>query len=319
MTARLEDIGFYTLSNARTKQASACSPLWRCEIVLTDRCNFKCPYCRGLRPDLVGAMRLEQANRTLDYWIADGLKNVRFSGGEPTLYPHLEALVTRCKLGGVEHIAVSTNGSASRHYYESILAAGVNDVSVSLDGCCSSIGDAMSGVKGQWDRVVENIRWLAERTYVTVGMVFTASNLPQCREAVVFASRLGVADVRIIPAAQYASALTSLADLPEDTLSRLPILRYRIENAQQGRPVRGTTAHHRCALVLDDMAVAHMWHFPCIIYLREGGDPIGKVGPGMRQERALWSSRHEPWNDPICSKMCLDVCCDYNSTYARYH
>jgi sulfatase maturation enzyme AslB (radical SAM superfamily) len=42
----LESIGFYTLSDARVKQASVRSPLWRGELVLSARCNFKCPYCR---------------------------------------------------------------------------------------------------------------------------------------------------------------------------------------------------------------------------------------------------------------------------------
>ena len=42
---RLEDIGFYTLSDARAAGASASSPLWRCEMILTDLCNLRCRYC----------------------------------------------------------------------------------------------------------------------------------------------------------------------------------------------------------------------------------------------------------------------------------
>ena len=45
---KLEEIGFYTLTDERAKQASITSPLWRAELIITDRCNFKCPYCRGL-------------------------------------------------------------------------------------------------------------------------------------------------------------------------------------------------------------------------------------------------------------------------------
>lgn len=44
---KLEEIGFYTLSDARAASASATSPLSRCELVLSARCNFKCPYCRA--------------------------------------------------------------------------------------------------------------------------------------------------------------------------------------------------------------------------------------------------------------------------------
>ena len=74
-----------------------------------------------------------------------------------------------------------------------------------------------------------------------------------------------------------------------------------------------------CRLMLDDMAVAAGWHFPCIIYLREGGSPVGKVGSSMREDRAEWSKAHEPWDDPICSDMCLDVCVEYNAAAGAYH
>ena len=89
MSTHLEDIGFYTLCDARAERTSITSPMWRCEMILTDLCNFKCPYCRGLREDLVGSIPIDTALSVLDIWIADGLKNVRFTGGEPTLYPGL--------------------------------------------------------------------------------------------------------------------------------------------------------------------------------------------------------------------------------------
>ena len=69
----------------------------------------------------------------------------------------------------------------------------------------------------------------------------------------------------------------------------------------------------RCWLALDDMASAQGKHFPCIIHLRDGVNPIGMVGDDTRQERALWSKHHNAWEDPICRKNCLDVCIDYNN------
>ena len=44
---KLEEIGFYTLDDERAKHASETSPLWRCELLLTNKCNFHCPYCRA--------------------------------------------------------------------------------------------------------------------------------------------------------------------------------------------------------------------------------------------------------------------------------
>jgi hypothetical protein len=49
---KLEDIGFYTLSDSRCVSATDTTNLMRCELILTDACNFSCKYCRGQRKDL---------------------------------------------------------------------------------------------------------------------------------------------------------------------------------------------------------------------------------------------------------------------------
>lgn len=310
---KLEDIGFYTLSDTRSRQCSASSPLWRCELIVTDRCNFSCPYCRGLKPDLRGDMSFDEAKRTCDIWIREGLKNVRFSGGEPTLWPRLCDLVKHCRDGGVRRIAISTNGSAPLSIYDALLSSGVNDFSVSLDACCAECGDKMAGGrKGAWDRVVSGIRYLAKRSYTTVGMVFTDENVRSCVELVLFADSLGVSDIRVVPSAQFNRALEFLKELPSDVLARHPILRYRVEN---GGVVRGMRPKDcgKCRLALDDMAVAGGWHFPCIIYMREGGNPIGRVGNDIRSARSEWVEHHDSHADRICVSMCLDVCIEYNN------
>ncbi|GAI47555.1 unnamed protein product, partial [marine sediment metagenome] len=113
---KLEEIGFYTLSDKRAKESSATSPMWRCEMILTEKCNFHCLYCRGLRKDCRGDMPLLRAKYILSQWLAEDLQNIRFSGGEPTLYPYLNDLVKMCD--NVKRIAISTNGSADFDVYK---------------------------------------------------------------------------------------------------------------------------------------------------------------------------------------------------------
>lgn len=309
----LEQIGFYTLSDRRARNVSATSPLMRCELILTDACNFRCGYCRKLEDG--GSLPLDKAKETVTLWAAEGLRNVRFSGGEPTVYRGLEELVRFTKALGVERIAISTNGSASLSYYKRLIDAGVNDLSISLDACCAAYGDQIAGVEGSWERVVQNIRDLSKLTYVTLGIVVTEQTVGQLLETIEFAASLGPADIRIISAAQFNELLAAAMELPQDILDRFPILRYRIENLKQGRNVRGfrETDSRRCGLVLDDMAVNGGKHFPCIIYMRENGKAIGPVGPNMRKEREEWYQTHDTHKDPICRKNCLDVCIDHNN------
>jgi molybdenum cofactor biosynthesis enzyme MoaA len=318
---KLEDIGFYTLSDARAKNASVDSPLQRCELILTDKCNFNCPYCRGVREDIKGTLPYTAARSTIRLWSNEGLKNIRFSGGEPTLYKELPRLVKLARIFGVKRIAISTNGSASLKYYKYLIKCGVNDISISLDACCASYGDKMCGIAGAWAKIVANIKALSNLTYVTVGIVFTEETKDTIGDVVNFASGLGVADIRVIPAAQYSKTNNPLQQIEEEILDKHPILKYRVKNFLKDRNVRGiqNTDTNRCPLVLDDMAVAQQYHFPCIIYLREGGETIGVLGSHVRVARGLWEFLHDTHIDPICKNNCLDVCIDYNNKVRSYH
>lgn len=311
MKMNLTEIGFYTLSDERAAQATHESPLWRCEILVTKDCNFNCPYCRSIGPE--NALTWEEAKEVLDYWIDEGLKNVRFSGGEPTMWPHLKQAVEYCRDNGVERIAVSTNGSADPYQYAVLLVAGVNDFSISLDACCAEDNKRMTGRNAVFDRVVRNIKALAARTYVTVGVVLTEDNMEQLSDIIDYAKSLGVADVRVIPAAQHGAMLEI-----ENTVD-MPILDYRYGNSQNGETVRGLrdTDNNRCPLILDDMAVIGNKHYPCIIYAREGGDEIGTIGESTREDRRKWSESHDVLTDAICSANCLDVCRDYNNKHKQ--
>lgn len=316
----LKNIGFYTLEDERAKNVSLETPYWRCELILTDKCNFKCPYCRGIDEEHQGNMAYQDAKRVVDLWADGGLKNVRFSGGEPTVWKNLLKLVKHTKSRGVERIALSTNGSAPYKKYVELIEAGVNDLSISLDACCASTGDTMAGnIEGSWKTVVDNIRELSKITYVTVGVVLTEENIEEFNKIVEFAAYdLNVSDIRVISAAQWNDdfkAKVKTLEVDENILNYNPILKYRLEHFKEGRNVRGIqeTDCNKCSLVLDDMAVLDGEHYPCIIYLREGGKPIGKVSENMRNERKEWFDRTNTFKNPICKNNCLDVCIDYNN------
>ena len=126
---------------------------------------------------------------------------------------------------------------------------------------------------------------------------------------------MGVDDIRVIPSAQYNKALTKLKNINIEIINRFPILKYRVNNIKKDFGIRGMkqTDCGRCWLALDDMAVAGKWHFPCIIYLREDGNPIGIMSEKAREERYDWVMKHNSYDDTICRNNCLDVCINYNN------
>jgi MoaA/NifB/PqqE/SkfB family radical SAM enzyme len=325
---KLEKIGFYTLSEERVKNASVCSQMKRGEIIITEYCNFKCPYCRGLDKLIfsdrkIKQLSLEEIKQIIDYWCVPlPIENIRLSGGEPTLHKDIIEIVKYAKNKQVKRIAISTNGSNRFSLYQDLINAGCNDFSVSLDACCAADGDKMAGnIRNSWDKVISNIEKMSKLTYVTVGIVLTEQNINSVIETVKLAHKLGVADIRIISSAQWNQPIPQMAKIDKEILDIHPILKYRVQNFIEGGHVRGLNPNscNKCGLVLDDSAIAGIYHYPCIIYMREKGKPIGLVSNNMRKERFEWYKKHNSLQDEICSRNCLDVCENYNKKFEEYH
>lgn len=322
----LKSIGFYTLSNERAANASETSQMKRCELIITEYCNFKCPYCRGLKAEIYGErqikeLALSEIKQNIDFWCEnEPLENIRFSGGEPTLHKNIVEIVAYAKEKGISRIAISTNGSNKIELYQQLVDAGCNDFSISLDACCADDGDKMAGgINGSWDKVIKNIELISKMTYVTVGVVLTPENIDNTIETIRFAHKLGVADIRIISAAQWNEPIPRLNEVESEIIDAHPILKYRIKHFAEGRNVRGMveTDSKTCGLVLDDSVIAGDFHFPCVIYMREKGEPVGRVSKNMRAERAEWHKTHNCFEDDICRNNCLDVCIDYNNKFKQ--
>lgn len=333
----LEKIGFYTLSDKRASETSLTSDLQRCELILTDMCNFKCPYCRGMKDEDKGHISWEKAEFIVRMWGANNLQNIRFSGGEPTMWrvkdqagnsKDLVDIVALAKEVGVKRIAISTNGSMRASYYDRLLDAGVTDFSISLDSCCAETGDKMAGdKKGAWEKVISNIKYLSAKTYVTVGVVFTPENIEEFCHLVEFADNLGVHDIRILSSSQWNKEFYDIR-IPQEYLDKYPILKYRMEHFAGEVHVRGLSDSDNtaCPLMIDDMAILNGKHYPCIIAMREHEDPIGEIDftltpeeaiKKVRLERLRWIQTNNTHENSICKKNCLDVCRDYNNSVQR--
>ena len=176
-------------------------------------------------------------------------------------------------------------------------------------------------IPGVFEKIVENIREISKLTYVTVGVVLTPETVNRIIDIIKFADSLDVSDIRVISAAQWNEPIEALKQVPEEILTKYPILRFRVNQLLHGKNVRGMikTDAPKCALVLDDSVIAGDFHFPCVIYMREKGEAVGRVSPTMRQERIKWFDGHNCFEDPICKENCLDVCIAYNNKYADFH
>lgn len=313
----LDKIGFYTLRDERARTCSTTSPMTRACFMVTGRCNFSCPYCNG--PACDRDFTVEQVGTLLVDLAAHGLGAVRFTGGEPTLHKGLPEMVRIARTLGIPKIAVSTNGASRPELYQKLVKAGVNDFSISADCQDLELAAKLSGRPGTWDRVKENIRMLSALTYVNIGTTITADNLEKIPETLAFLGELGVADIKLATATQFQREIPHeiLDRIPQALLDRMPVLRYRVEHYRAGRPVRGLVEgrdSHHCWWVQDDIVLTPDGHYPCIVYPREKGKPIGPLGTvaEMRAARLEWARAGDTHTDAICAPFCMDIFADCN-------
>jgi len=124
-------------------------------ISLTDRCNFRCPYCMPERPEFMDrADRLSRAelSRILMLFVAElGVNRLRLTGGEPLLRRDLEGIIEDAQAlrpFGLERISLTSNAALLEKRAASLKAAGVDDLNISLDAIDPAIFAKLSGGRG---------------------------------------------------------------------------------------------------------------------------------------------------------------------------
>ncbi|MDS1268883.1 GTP 3',8-cyclase MoaA [Lipingzhangella sp. LS1_29] len=108
-------------------------------VSLTDRCNLRCTYCmpaEGLdwlpKPELLSAAELARLIRVGVTRL--GIREIRFTGGEPLLRRELpEIIAAASELEPRPHTALTTNGIGLRRIAPELARAGLDRVNVSLD------------------------------------------------------------------------------------------------------------------------------------------------------------------------------------------
>jgi GTP 3',8-cyclase len=145
-------------------------PLRDLRISVTDRCNFRCPYCmpkevfgrdyRFLPRDEI--LRLEEISRLASVFVGLGVEKLRITGGEPTVRRGLSDLVAmlaalRTPDGRPLDLAMTTNGSALRALAQPLADAGLRRVTVSLDSLDDETFRRMNGVDVPVSKVLDGI------------------------------------------------------------------------------------------------------------------------------------------------------------------
>ncbi|MBI5891572.1 MAG: GTP 3',8-cyclase MoaA [Nitrosomonadales bacterium] len=145
-------------------------PLRDLRISVTDRCNLRCTYCMP-REIFDGShaflprgelLSFEEIERIARQFLRLGVQKIRLTGGEPLLRHGIERLVEKlARLQTVEgkplEIAMTTNGVILARKARALREAGLDRVTVSLDGLSDATFKTMSDSKVSVATVLDGI------------------------------------------------------------------------------------------------------------------------------------------------------------------
>ena len=141
-------------------------PISDLRISVTDRCNFRCPYCmpkEAFGPDhpFLAAERLmtrDELLRIVGSFVALGVRKVRLTGGEPLLRTDLPDIIRSIKGDlGVPDVSLTTNGWFLGKQAKALKQAGLDRLNVSVDALDNAIAGRMNGLGFSSSRVLEAV------------------------------------------------------------------------------------------------------------------------------------------------------------------
>jgi MoaA/NifB/PqqE/SkfB family radical SAM enzyme len=158
---------------------------------LTNKCNLHCLHCLNSS----GNEDPEALSTEKIFKLIDDLKKIKvtkmyLTGGEPSLHPDFDAIVTYIKSKGIE-IALASNGMDIADKI-SIIKETVSNVSLSLDGI-GELHDKFRGTQGSFDNLMNSISLLINNGIkVRVSSMVWKENIDQLEQMILLAKKMGV-------------------------------------------------------------------------------------------------------------------------------
>ncbi len=133
-------------------------------VSITDRCNYKCVYCRtGEHGAQYPELPIDDYLRMIRLFVGLGIEKVRLTGGEPLLRHGLLDLLR--ELAGLRtlndkplDLALTTNGHLLDSLAGPLKDAGLNRITVSMDAVDAPTFERITRIPGSFQKVLSGVR-----------------------------------------------------------------------------------------------------------------------------------------------------------------
>ena len=133
-------------------------------VSITDRCNYKCVYCRtGTEGAQYAELPTRDYLRLIRIFVSLGIEKVRLTGGEPLLRKDIVSLVSQVSRlhaisGDPLDIAITTNGHLLAELAAPLADAGLSRITVSMDAVDPTTFARITRVPGSFEKVLAGLR-----------------------------------------------------------------------------------------------------------------------------------------------------------------
>ncbi|HEV2272813.1 MAG TPA: GTP 3',8-cyclase MoaA [Acidobacteriaceae bacterium] len=140
-------------------------------VSVTDRCNYKCVYCRtGNEGAQFAELATRDYLRLIRIFVSLGIEKVRLTGGEPLLRKDLVSIVAELSRlrtafprdgeaeGAPLDLAITTNGHLLAELAAPLKDAGLSRITVSMDAVDPATFSRITRVPGSFERVLAGVR-----------------------------------------------------------------------------------------------------------------------------------------------------------------
>ena len=126
-------------------------------VSITDRCNYKCVYCRtGNEGAQYAELPFSDYLRMVRLFVGLGIEKVRLTGGEPLLRAGLVDFVR--ELARMRTLAITTNGHLMEDLAEPLKKAGLRRATISMDAVDAEKFARITRVPNGYESVLAGIR-----------------------------------------------------------------------------------------------------------------------------------------------------------------
>ena len=314
----------------RMNRSPKCLPVLH--LMLTDKCNLRCPMCGACdyRPGDHDMLTTDEWGSVIQSASSLNTQVISLTGGEPFLRPDLFELIRLTHDHGIP-VHLNTNGTLLTHANVRDLAeCGPETLSVSLDAPEPKLHNSLRAAD-TFNRIIAGIRRVlahAPRTSVSINFLITRINYRTMADMVSFAEDLGVHQIKFMPLhSNLLHGSKPLEDYAEfvfrrDDLDQLDAEIAKLEQALRQSRLR-SCSNSFLAGIRRSFEVPGA-HFRCFAgYASCVVDPRGFVAPCF-DKKAIVSIRDQPlqeiWRSSDFQRLrrmvrsCQETCWDTTNT-----